>query len=195
MTMSNQPPHAGDSQALQFIVEEFIDVEIDARPPRATAVKALQARAARHLLPGPRRGAFSRQQGALMALDLESFGQLRHDVRDWLERLVIREWPPREGDAAIEGPKIVVTPVAWTTPHRQLGVEGRATDVFWFYLVWLLGRVGPEAIEVCPARKPDSIAVCSRLYVRRGRAKIYCSERCRARMATARARGVVYVDL
>jgi len=169
-------------------------VGIDEESPREAAVKDLQARAARHLLPGPRRGPFSRERARLMTLDVEGFSHLRHDVRNWLERLVIREWPEREDDPPIKGPRMIVRPVAWTAPQRQLEVQGAAADVFWFYLVTLLGRVGLEAIDTCHARRAGSIAVCARLYVRRGRAKVYCSERCRARMATARARGVEYVD-
>ena len=195
MTTRTSPSNGGgDSRALQFVIEEFIDVEPDAQAPRAEAVKALQARAARYLLPGPQRGRFSRQQDRLMTLDVKDFSRLRHEVRNWLERLVIGEWPGPEGDPPIKGPRMTVRPVAWAAPHRRFEVQGAATHVFWFYFVSLLSRVGLDGIGTCRARRADSIAVCSRLYLRRGRAKVYCSERCRARMATARARGIVYPD-
>jgi hypothetical protein len=103
---------------------------------------------------------------------------------------------PVAGDVPLRGPRIIVKPViAGPQSNRRLLVEGRATSVFWYYVVALLGRVGLEAIGVCPAPRAGLRAPCRRLFVRRGRAKEYCSEQCRARMTTRRARGFAYPDL
>jgi hypothetical protein len=180
-------------RALQFLLDEF--VYVPDRAPRVSvgSLKEFQARSARRLLPGPLTGAFSRQQKGLVSLDAEAFTQLRHDVQDWLERLFI--WSPAEqaGDPPIVGPRISVSPVA--RRRRELLVEGAAVDVFWFYVVWLVAQVGLDAIAVCPAPRVRGVVPCLRLFVRRGRRKIYCSERCRARVATQRARGIVHAEL
>ena len=84
---------------------------------------------------------------------------------------------------------------------RSPTIEGPALDVFWFYLTHLLSRVGIGRIGICRAprsqKDPDQQALlgqegvtedCGRLFLRRGGVKRYCSEFCRGREATARAR-------
>lgn len=116
--------------------------------------------------------------------------RLRLDVREWLEGLLI--WHPGDEAPEICGPRITISPVAKARTPSVLWVEGAPADVFWFHVVSLLGRVGLEAIDVCRAPKAyGGLVPCQRLYVRRGRAKLYCSDTCRARVATRRARGVL----
>ncbi len=46
-------------------------------------------------------------------------------------------------------------------------------------------------LAICPAPQPyRADRLCGRLFVRRGQAKLYCSDTCRARVATRRARGI-----
>src|SRR4030095_1172853 len=97
--------------------------------------------------------------------------------------------------ARLRGPRILVTPVLSARGgSRRLLVEGHATSVLWYYVVSLLSRVGLEDIGVCSAPQARHRVPCQRLFVRRGRAKQYCSEQCRARVATQRARGIVPLD-
>ncbi len=124
-----------------------------------------------------------------MALPPAKMQRLRRDVREWLEGLII--WHPGEETPDVRGPEITISPVAKAGAPAVLRVEGAPADVFWFHVVSLLGRVGLDAIDVCRAPKPyGSLVPCQRLYVRRGRAKLYCSDRCRARVATRRHRGM-----
>ena len=78
---------------MRFLLEEFIDVTDDdeafASEAAAKALARFRARSARVFLPGPKHGAFSRQQLALRDIPPAEFQQLRRDVGDWLRSLVI----------------------------------------------------------------------------------------------------------
>ena len=45
-----------------------------------------------------------------------------------------------------------------------------------------------DMVGICPAPLPRGGARCGVLFLRRGRAKLYCSDTCRARVASRRAR-------
>jgi hypothetical protein len=182
-----------DDKALRFLIEEFIHQEVDGPEPTPKARRALLTEAARLLLPSPEKG-FSHQQMTLIALDSQELTELRREMWNWLERIVCET--SAEGPVALRGPRIMVTPVIRGRPgNLQLLVEGRAVSVFWYYIVSLLSRVGLEAIGVCRAPQARYQVPCLRLFVRRGKAKEYCSEQCRARVATQRARGIVRLEL
>ena len=78
-----------------------------------------------------------------------------------------------------------------TQPGETPIVEGAPQDVLWFYVAHLVNRAGTSRLAVCTAprsqREPGP-ELCGRLYLRRGRAKQFCSPRCRARVATQRMR-------
>lgn len=184
---------------LRFLVEEFIEVPDGEQP--AAAVAASQRRAARRLLPGPAKGALSLQQGMLCGMRPEEFLQLRCDVRSWLGALA-RD-PRLPADPIALGPlKVQLVSARGEDPGRLRApvVEGNPRDVFWYYLTLLVSRAGVSQIGVCyaPRSKRDAgqsdpsrageTDPCERLFVRRGKAKEFCSERCRARVATQRAR-------
>lgn len=192
-----EPPNS--KTALQFLLEEFIDIaegphtgsdRLSEVPP---GIKALQERTARLLLPGPQRG-FSVQQAELVSMPAASFQRVRQDVGNWLRSLVINPHIPRRRTFKTE---------LTMGLHGKQNSNGLAApfvefpapeDVFWFYFLHLLSRVGLSRIGVCQAPKSQrgQQAVepepCGRLYLRRGELKEYCSNLCRARVATQRAR-------
>lgn len=198
---------ARDFRAVRFLVEEFIDVPETGETPEG--VSTLQRKAARVLLPGPtaapaqrpRRGSpslrpaarptYSLQQLALVSMPAAAFEQLRRDVRDWL-RTVVR-FPTVGHTRMLTGPLVLGLGATAGPPL----VDASPLDLVWFYLFHLIGRTGVVRIGVCHAPKSQREAAegeCERLFVRRGNAKEFCSDRCRARVATQRARGVE-VDL
>jgi len=189
-----------DGEAMTFLLEEFIEVSDDETGAKADAVSCLQDQAARALLPGPRSGAQSLQQLALTGMSPAEFQQLRRDVRDWIRSLMsssVAHW------RTLNGPlRLCLGAPPWPADQKQdLLVEGPALDVFWFYLLHLLSRVGIGRIGICWAARSqkdrDQQALllqegvteyCQRLFLRRGGVKRYCSEFCRGREATARSR-------
>ena len=197
---SQRRGRSADSLALLFLIEVFIDVDANAPQPTPDALADVQRQATELIVSAPSSGPRSRQPRGLtalppllprglMALPPAEVQQLRHDVREWLEKLLI--WHPGEEAPEICGPRITISPVAAARAPSVLWVKGAPADVFWFHVVSLLGRVGLEAIDVCRAPKAyGGLVPCQRLFVRRGRAKLYCSERCRDRVATRRARGI-----
>jgi hypothetical protein len=197
---TRQRKAAPDTAAMRFLLEYFIDVpdgdEGFATDAARKGLTRFQAHAARVFLPGPQRGdAYSLQQLGLMGLRPVAFQQLRRDVRDWLRPLVTHTHIGHT--RTLKGP-LTLTLVGRPGRLRGPYVEGEAHDVFWFYLVNLLSRAGLDRIGVCwapmsmrdPAHKDPMFRAmkCLRLFVRRGTAKEYCSARCRARVATRRAR-------
>jgi len=197
---SARPGRKPTDVAMRFLLEDFIAVPEQDRAPKT--VRRFQARAARFLLPGPRgrKAAFSPQQLALMQIDPAEFQQLRRDVREWLGAVV---FDPRRGHRVqLKGPLDLwlVTGRGEADLLRRPLVEGSPRDVFWFYLVHLISRAGVAAIGVCraPRSKRDprqhdpqlrgATEECERLFLKRGRAKLFCSETCRARVATQKAR-------
>ena len=185
------------TDALQFLVEDFIEVSDETLTEEATAgVSKFQAESARRLLPGPLTGAFSMQQLALTGMPPAEFQRLRRSVRDWLLSGLTYEWTIN----TIKGPLKIISGRRRTRRARQrkrrVSVEGSGHDVFWFYLIQLVDDDALNRIRVChaPKSKKDSsqssgeTEPCGRLFIRRGEAKEYCSERCRARVATQRAR-------
>ena len=190
--------------AVRFLVEEFVHVADDDASERA--VVALQKRAARELLPERLPGArktYTPAQLALLGLSRVVFQQLRRDVRDWLYALAV---DPRMGQTrTLEGP-LRLSLVAAPGKSGRLGapiVEGKPLDVCWFYIVYLVSRIGIDRIGICraPKSKKDpgqrdaelagTTEPCDRLFIRRGRVKEFCSVRCQNRVATQRARGVI----
>ena len=196
MTAAQRRRAAHTSTVMRFLLDEFIEVA----DGHETALAALQARAARMLLPGPAKGAFTLQQMTLRTLNQFEFQQLRRDVRDWLRSLA------RSGGGhtrTLQGPltlTLVASPGGKPGRLRAPIVDGSPLDVFWFYLVNFIAQVGLSQIGVCHApkskREPGQqnpelcgeTEACERLYLKRGHAKEYCSERCRARVATQKAR-------
>jgi hypothetical protein len=187
------------SSALRFLLEDFIDVPDG--PVREAGVKGLSAlrrRAVRLLIPGPIKGALSLQQAGLLALQPDAFQQLRRDVRYWLRSVVTSSTVGHR--VTIKGPLALWLVAKTSTPERLQApiVEGDAVDVFWFHLVYLVSRVGLSRIGVCKAPKSKrdpgqrqlsgEAEPCERLFIRRGEAKEFCSERCQTRVATQRAR-------
>ena len=191
---------APDSTAMRFLLEDFIEVP-DGDEGNETAAALLQARAARVFLPGPQRGGVSLQQGGLMGLPAATFQELRRDVRDWLRSLVI--YTHVGHSRTLNGPLRLSLISVRGKPDRLRApiIEGPPLDVFWFYLGYLLSRVGLTRIGVCRApkskrdpgqRDPElcgETEPCGHLFLRRGTVKVYCSDSCRARVATRRARG------
>ena len=181
---------------MRFLLEEFIDVTDDdeafASEAAAKALARFRARSARVFLPGPKQGAFSRQQLALRDIPPAEFQQLRRDVGDWLRSLVISSGVRNRVRRQVS---LSLVSVPGRPDHFQAPiVEGQPRDVFWYYLVGCVSRAGLARIGVCPAPKsrrdfPVKAESCERLFLRRGHAKAYCSDRCRARVATQRARG------
>ena len=167
---------AQDSAAFRFLVEEFSEVGEDAAP---AAVARFQREASATLGFG----------GAppLTTLEPAEFQRLRSVVRDWLRSLVLDPIIAfrvtfQESFSAIVIPE--------ETPGR-LRVTGDAHDVFWFHVVGLIHRVGVSRVGVCYAPQANHARrPCGRLYMRRGSARRFCSDRCRARVATQRARGI-----
>lgn len=204
---------AADSLRMRFLIERFIDVPDDvdniidvppdvllSRDPKeeyaARAANAplrkFQADSARVFLPGPLRGAYSVQQMTLRALPPAEFQQLRRDVRTWLYRFI--RMPHVGQQVPITGALTMWLVTRPGAPERVGAplMEGAAADLLWFYVGHLLSRVGLKQIGICQAPQPKSDhEACGRLFVRRGDAKEYCSERCRARVATRRARGAL----
>ena len=185
---------------MQFLLEEFIDVtDDDAGVASEAAAKALarfQTRSARVFLPGLKKGAFSLQQLMLRGMLPAEFQQLRRDVRDWLRSLVIFAGL---GNRVTLQVTLSLVSRPGRPGHLQAPiVEGHPRDVFWYYLVGFVSRAGLARIGVCrapksqrdfPVNDPAEAELCERLFLRRGQAKTYCSDRCRARVATQRARG------
>jgi hypothetical protein len=188
---------------MRFLLDEFIEVADDgcatedAEKAAEKAVVTFQARAARVLLPGPQKGAFSLQQMMLRTLKPAAFQQLRRDVRDWLRSRVMFPGMASEKTLTL---RFVRAP-GWKWDRFQASlVDGSALDVFWFYLLHFIDRIGVSQIGVCHApkskrdpgqRNPELAGAterCERLFLRRGHAKAYCSERCRARVATQKSR-------
>jgi hypothetical protein len=201
--MTSPKPLARRTAVLRFLIEEFIDVPEAEGDQADRAVARFQRRAARKLLPGPKKGnAASLQQVALMGMRPAAFQQLRREVRDWLGA-VVRD--PRLGHkVTLQGP-LDMWLYGAKHDHDTLGapkVEGSNHDVFWFYLLQIVSRAGLSQIGVCRAPKSKRDAgqsdpalcgwtePCGKLFVRRGTAKEFCSDRCRARVATRRARGL-----
>ncbi len=205
--MTSRQRRKRQDAALRFLIEDFIDTpDGDEGYRTESAAKGLwrfQEKAARILLPGPGR---TIQRAALTGMQPAEFQGLRRQVRDWLHRLARN---PTFADAiTLKGPVRM-----WVVSKRpMLGrgepgdlraplIEGSPSDVFWFYLVNLVCRAGVAQIRVCQAprsrrepsqqaREPGMAEPCERLFVRRGNAKQFCSNRCRARVATQRARGM-----
>ena len=189
-----------DTTVIRFLLEDFCHV-VDERPDPANAAAGLQTRAARMLLPGPAKGAFSPQQLAFTALASEAFHALRVEVRDWLHA-VVRHGP--HGTARrLRGPLTLnFASIVGRRDEfaRKAGLSGPlfelpdARELFWLYLFLTITRIGVERISVCHAPRSqrdtsdDGSRECGRLYLRRGRAKRFCSDTCRARVATQRAR-------
>jgi len=196
MTQKRTPPP--ETLAMKFLVEEFIDVadgDLSTDAARE-GVEKFQRRAAKRLLPGPPgTGGDSLQQLALMRLSVADFQKLRRKVRALLRSLVP---DARMGQkVTLRGPvdmRLVAERGQRDRLRRPL-IEGRhREDVFWYYLVDLLSRAGLSMIGICraPRSKREGNATglerCSRLFVRRGQAKRFCGDTCRARIATQRAR-------
>jgi hypothetical protein len=179
-----------DAAAIRHLLEEFVEVgdrdDVDTEP--------MQRRSARLWLPGPTRGAYSLQQLTLISMSPPVFQAFRRAVRDWLRALTT---DPRVGHwRTLAGPLRVALVADRQRPDRlvQPLIEGPALDVCWYYLLLLVSRVGVSQIGVCHAPRSRREAeseweFCGRLFVRRGSAKAFCSDRCRARVATQRARG------
>ena len=180
---------------MRFLLEEFIDVTDDDEAFASEALARFQAKSARVFLPGPKQGAFSLQQLMLRGMPPAEFQQLRRDVRNWLCGLRIFGTP---GHVRLQEVTLALVEVPGRPGQLQAPiVEGQPRDVFWYYLVGFVSRAGLARIGVCPAPKsqrdfpvddPAEAEPCARLFLRRGHAKAYCSNRCRARVATQRAR-------
>jgi hypothetical protein len=190
-----------DTTVIRFLLEEFTDVA-DQRPddePEASA-STLQTQAARFFLPGPKKSAFSPQQLALRAMPSAAFHALRVEVRDWLHAVVMRG--PVGTARVLRGPltlSVASIPGRRVESARKAGLSGPlfempdARELFWLYLFLTIIRIGVEQIKVCHAPRSQRDAShesreCGRLYLRRGKAKRFCSDTCRARVATQRAR-------
>lgn len=193
---------------MRFLVEEFIQVpELDPEAEKAsdpfegapTGLEQMQAAAARILLPGPKRGAFTLQQSALLGLPLSEFQQLRREVREWLRTVVMH--PGTGHRRTLQGPIDVWLYTKRGDLARTPLIEGNGRDVFWYYLTHLVARAGIDRIGVCHAprsrkdpgqeewfRLAGMTEPCLTLFLRRGTAKQFCSDRCRARVATQRVR-------
>jgi hypothetical protein len=190
---------APDTVAMRFLLEQFIDVPEDAAASDE-GIEVLQAQAARVFLPGPRKGAYSLQQLGLIGLRPPAFQELRRDVREWLRSLVIYSHVGHQRRMKAPLTFSLVSVSGKPDRLRPPIAEGLPLDVFWFYLVHLLSRAGLTRVGVCraPKSKKDpgqqnpelsgETEPCERLFLRRGSAKEFCSERCRARVATQRAR-------
>ncbi len=185
---------------MRFLVEEFIDVpDVDEVSSEAATkgITRMQALSARVFLPGPKRGGYSLQQSALFQIDPANFQKLRRRVRGWLRSLVTGSHVGHKH--TLEGPLTM-----WLSGRpdrlRAPSIEGSGHDIFWFYLFHLVSRAGVARIGMCRAPKSQrdpsqqntefrgETEPCERLFIRRGNAREYCSERCRARVATQRAR-------
>ncbi len=169
-----------DTEALRFLVEDFSDA------PEDFEAHALAR--------------FQREASRLLDVDLKEmppseFQRLRQLTRDWLRSLV------RNGRAGhritIAGPLYLA--FAPSDPPGSPFVGGDARDVYWFRVVSLVSGAGASEVRVCYAPRPrpkgqlaeGAVAACGRLFLRRGDARQFCSETCRARVATQRARGSV----
>lgn len=191
MTARRRGP-ASDRVAFQFLVEEFSDVDDQKFDPEA--VIRFRQEAAQTFL-----GLDDFWATDPMApMPPAEFQQLRRLTRNWLRSLVVN--PAIGHRVTLPGP-LYLTVLPNETPHgRRLSfgatpIWGDLRDVFWFYVVSLIHRIGVTQIGVCSAPqskwKSATLAMsCGRLFVRRGTAKQFCTETCRARVATQRARGV-----
>jgi hypothetical protein len=190
-----------DAAVVRFLLEDFVNLQDEQADTNADEVRGLQTRAARMLLPGPSKGAFSSQQLAFTTLSLPEFRSLRLEVRNWL-RAVVTHGPigtARRLRGALTV-SIASIPGRRDESARKAGLTGLlfempdARELFWLYLLLTIGRIGVEQIAVCHAPRSrreapeDGSKDCGRLFLRRGRAKHFCSDRCRARVATQRAR-------
>jgi hypothetical protein len=182
--------------ALRFLVEDFIEVG-----EKLPETDRFQREAARILLPGPQAGPYSLQQLAVMGMRPADFHRLRREVRDWLQLVVSS--PATGHPRRLNGPLIMwLESGAKTNELRAPRIEGSALEVFWFYVVHLVSRAGLDKIGICHAPKSmrapgqrnlelrGETEPCDRLFLRRGDVKEFCSETCRARVATQRARGI-----
>jgi hypothetical protein len=202
MTPIQRRQAAHTTTVMRFLLDEFVEVADDgcATEDAEKDVVTFQTRAARVLLPGPQKGAFSLQQMTLRTLKPAAFQQLRREVRDWLRSLVM--FSSRGHQRTLKGPLTLSLVTVPGKPARLKApiADGSPLDVFWFYLVHFIAQVGLSQIGVCHAPKskrdpgqqnPELAGAterCERLFLRRGHAKAYCSERCRARVATQKAR-------
>ena len=101
------------TDALQFLVEDFIEVSDETLTEEATAgVSKFQAESARRLLPGPLTGAFSMQQLALTGMPPAEFQRLRRSVRDWLLSGLTYEWTIN----TIKGPLKIISGTSTHAP-------------------------------------------------------------------------------
>jgi hypothetical protein len=189
---------------MRFLIDDFIDVpegaEGNATNVAEKEIRQLQQEAVRALLPGPPKG-LSPQQRVLLNMKPAAFQNLRRTVAGRLRALAIN------GSVGPHQLRISIAILPGAKPGDRLFVEPwinslttGTEDLVWFYVAELVTRVGPALIAICPAPRskreqlpPEQYAgtleYCGRLFVRRGRAKLFCSGTCRARVATQRARG------
>jgi len=176
-----------ETATMRFLLNEFIQISDDGAAD-APGIEALKERTVRTLLPGPRKGALWPAQLEFKGLASGAFQQLRRDARNWLGA-VARSMPgghPR----TLNRPLTLSLVAAADNPGRFRApiVEGDPLDVFWFYLVHLLARVGPGQIRLCRAPRAGTNEPCGNLFLRRGDAKRYCSPLCRVRLAARKSR-------
>jgi len=166
--------------ALRFLIEDFADVPSDL--PTTAGVAEFAKEASR---------TFEPRRHSVLAKVLETMApadllRLRSFVRNRL-RVLARGGSTQHRVTLT----LLVAAGEKPAPGPILGADD-PRDMLWFYVANLVSRAGTSWIKVCPApaskRENGGETICGRLYIRRGRAKRYCSERCRARVAAQRNR-------
>ena len=181
-----------DAQSMAFLIDELAAVRDDDPPVELAASQRLQAETARLLLPGVgAKSGMTPAQAALRALTPQQFRQLRERIHDGLILLA-----RGTGHVAIWHRTVGASTVVRVRGGKRVLAEhvtGAADDVLLMHVSDLLRRVGLEDLAICNAPQSTRSAgedppPSGALFIRRGTAKRFCSDTCRARVATRRAR-------
>jgi hypothetical protein len=184
--------------ALEFLVEEFADVDASTSLDEDTRFRLLR-RAASYFLPG---GAVAETyagtvtQAQFIAQSAKATSRLRVETKQWVQA-VASGADGRLARGVNKYAQVQIGPLSVhvrTAPRKgatpTVIVEGKPRDVFWYHVTQII-RGAAGRIHQCPApRVHDPLEFCDRLFLatRKGRRR-YCSEQCRARAATRRSRG------
>jgi hypothetical protein len=174
-----------EERALKFLVEDFID--IGPQDVATEGLAALRDEAAQTLLPD-----LASLRGLLLRMPLSDFQKLRRKTRTRLGMLAQHSTLAPKGVGLHQVISLKLVLMAGAKPGGAPIVDGAPEDVLWFYVTHLVTLVGSSRLALCtaPRSKREDLkgGQCLRVYVTRGTSKQFCSARCRARVATQRAR-------
>jgi hypothetical protein len=184
-----RPTH--QTEAMRFLLEDFVAVPAD-ESERTTVsaldIAGLRKDAGRFLLPKGQRWLFSPER-----MTGDAFQRLRRLVAGRLRMVAVEgSTGPHRLRISIMIPKGAKQgDPLYVEPSIESPITGME-DLVWLYVAQLVMRAGPSRIGICPAprskRSPGQGPYCGNLFFRRGEAKVFCSDTCRARVATRRAR-------